>query len=49
MIRTLYQQSEWRSRMGQTAAKTALAWTWDRNAKDTWELLKEASGKKTPL
>jgi UDP-glucose:(heptosyl)LPS alpha-1,3-glucosyltransferase len=49
MIRTLYQQAEWRSRMGQAAAKAALAWTWDRNASDIWGLLKEAAGKKLPL
>ena len=49
MIRTLFQQAEWRSRMGQAAAKTALAWTWDRNANDVWELLREAASKKNPL
>jgi UDP-glucose:(heptosyl)LPS alpha-1,3-glucosyltransferase len=49
MIRTLYRQAEWRSRMGQTAAKTALAWTWDRNANDVWELLRAAASKKNSL
>ncbi len=46
MIRTLYQKAEWRSRMGQAAAKAALQWTWDRNAADVWQLLKDAAGKK---
>jgi UDP-glucose:(heptosyl)LPS alpha-1,3-glucosyltransferase len=46
MIRTLYQQAEWRSRMGQAAAKAALAWTWDRNAAAVWEFLKELNARK---
>jgi UDP-glucose:(heptosyl)LPS alpha-1,3-glucosyltransferase len=48
MIRALYQEAEWRSRMGQAAAKAALEWTWDRNAADVWELLQDAAGKKLP-
>jgi UDP-glucose:(heptosyl)LPS alpha-1,3-glucosyltransferase len=43
MIRTLYQKAEWRSRMGQAAAKASLEWTWDRNAAAVWELLKDAA------
>jgi len=46
MIRALYQQAEWRSRIGQAAAKTALAWTWDRNAADVWEFLKDLRARK---
>ena len=46
MIRALYQEAEWRSRMGQAAAKAALEWTWDRNAADVWELLQDAAEKK---
>ncbi len=46
MIRALYQQAEWRSRMGQAAAKTSLAWTWDRNAAAVWELLKETASRR---
>jgi len=46
MIRTLYQGAEWRSRMGQAAAKAALEWTWDRNAADVWELLKDTAASK---
>jgi UDP-glucose:(heptosyl)LPS alpha-1,3-glucosyltransferase len=46
MIRTLYQNAEWRNRMGQAAAKTSLEWNWDRNAAAVWELLKDtAAGK----
>ncbi len=48
MIRTLYEKAEWRSRMGQAAAKAALQWTWDRNAADVWQLLQHAAGKKLP-
>jgi UDP-glucose:(heptosyl)LPS alpha-1,3-glucosyltransferase len=46
MIRALYQQAEWRSRIGQAAAKTALAWTWDRNAAAVWEFLKDLRARK---
>src|SRR5258706_11346412 len=47
MIRALYQEAEWRSRMGQAATKASREWTWDRNAADVWELLNDAAGKKT--
>ncbi len=46
MIRALYQKAEWRSRMGQAAAKASLEWTWDRNAAAVWEFLKELSARK---
>ena len=46
MIRTFYEKAEWRSRIGQAAAKASLDWTWDRNAADVWELLKDVAGKK---
>jgi glycosyltransferase involved in cell wall biosynthesis len=45
MIRALYQKAEWRSRMGQAAARASLEWTWDRNATAVWELLKDAARK----
>ena len=48
MIRTLVEKPEWRGRMGQAAAKASLEWTWDRNAMDVWDLLKDAVGKKRP-
>ncbi len=35
-----------RRNVGAAAAKTALQWTWDRNAADVWELLKDAARKK---
>ena len=47
MIRTLYQKAEWRSRMGQAAAKASLEWTWDRNAADIWDLMKDSAARKT--
>jgi len=47
MMRALYQQAEWRSRMGQAATKASREWTWDRNAADVWKLLNDAAGKKT--
>jgi UDP-glucose:(heptosyl)LPS alpha-1,3-glucosyltransferase len=46
MIRALHQQAEWRSRIGQAAAKTALAWTWDRNAAAVWKFLKDLRARK---
>ena len=46
MIRTLCEKAEWRSRMGQAAAKTSLEWTWERNAAAVWEILKDAAVKK---
>jgi UDP-glucose:(heptosyl)LPS alpha-1,3-glucosyltransferase len=46
MIRTLYQNAEWRNRMGQAAAKTSLEWNWDRNAAELWELLKDTAARR---
>src|SRR6266481_666789 len=46
MIRALYQEAEWRNRMGQAATKASREWTWDRNAADVWKLLNDAAGKK---
>jgi len=48
MMRALYQQAEWRSRMGQAATKASREWTWDRNAADVWEVLIDAAGKRLP-
>jgi hypothetical protein len=42
----LCEQTDLRARIGQAAAKTALAWTWDRNAAAIWEFLKEVNTKK---
>jgi UDP-glucose:(heptosyl)LPS alpha-1,3-glucosyltransferase len=46
MIRTLCQQAEWRSRMGQAGARASLEWTWDRNATAIWDLLKDSAARK---
>jgi glycosyltransferase involved in cell wall biosynthesis len=41
MIRALYQKAEWRSHMGQAAARASLEWTWDRNAAAVFQLLQK--------
>jgi glycosyltransferase involved in cell wall biosynthesis len=46
LVRILFVQRELRSRVGEAAAKTALEWTWDRNAAKVWDLLKEVNLKK---
>jgi glycosyltransferase involved in cell wall biosynthesis len=46
LLRMLCEQTDLRARIGQAAAKTALAWTWDRNAAAIWEFLKEVNTKK---
>jgi UDP-glucose:(heptosyl)LPS alpha-1,3-glucosyltransferase len=46
LIRMLCEQGELRSRMGKTAAKAALEWTWERNAAAVWEFLQEVSARK---
>jgi UDP-glucose:(heptosyl)LPS alpha-1,3-glucosyltransferase len=43
LIRMLFEQKELRGRVGEAAAKTALEWTWDRNAAMVWDFLKEVS------
>ncbi len=48
MIGALYQKAEWRSRMGQAAARASLEWTWDRNAANVWALLRDAARRKLP-
>ncbi len=44
LFQLLYSQPELRERMGNAAAQTALAWTWDRNAASVWELLRNLTG-----
>ena len=46
LLRMLSEHTDLRTRLGQAAAKTALDWTWDRNAAAIWEFLKEANAKK---
>jgi glycosyltransferase involved in cell wall biosynthesis len=41
MIGALYQKAEWRSHMGQAAARASLEWTWDRNAAAVIQLLQK--------
>jgi glycosyltransferase involved in cell wall biosynthesis len=41
------EQPALRDRIGGAAAKTARAWTWDRNAAATWEFLKSIGAKQT--
>jgi len=36
-----------RANVGAAAAKAALQWTWDRNAADIWEVVKDVARKKT--
>ena len=40
LLQLLHGQPELRARMGNAAAQTALAWTWDHNAASVWQLLK---------
>jgi glycosyltransferase involved in cell wall biosynthesis len=46
LIRMLYEQAELRRRVGQAAAKTALEWTWERNAAAFWGFLQEVNARK---
>jgi glycosyltransferase involved in cell wall biosynthesis len=43
LIRVLYSEPDLRSRMGAAAARTAVEWTWDRNAEAVWKLLTDLS------
>jgi len=49
IIQRLHRDEALRRNAGAAAAHTAANWTWDRNANDVWELLKEASSKKSHL
>jgi UDP-glucose:(heptosyl)LPS alpha-1,3-glucosyltransferase len=48
MLQQLQADIVLRRNAGDAAAKAALQWTWDRNAADVWELLKDAANKKSP-
>jgi len=41
LVRTLYEHSELRSRMGQAATNVSLGWTWERNAAAVIQLLQK--------
>jgi glycosyltransferase involved in cell wall biosynthesis len=45
-IELLYSGPDFRTRMGDAAARTALEWTWDRNAEAVWKLLTDLSVRK---
>jgi len=49
MLQRLHADESLRRGIGTAAARTAAHWTWDRNASDVWELLKEAAAKKVLL
>jgi glycosyltransferase involved in cell wall biosynthesis len=48
LLQRLHADRSLRENAGNAAAKAALQWTWDRNATDVWELLKDAASKKAP-
>jgi glycosyltransferase involved in cell wall biosynthesis len=47
MLQQLHADEVLRGNAGAAAAKAALQWTWDRNAADVWEQLKDAANKKS--
>jgi glycosyltransferase involved in cell wall biosynthesis len=49
LVQLLYSESDLRRRIGETAAKTALEWTWDRNAAAVWEFVTETVSKAHPV
>ncbi|MGB4783572.1 MAG: glycosyltransferase, partial [Candidatus Acidiferrum sp.] len=46
MLERLHADEVLRGNVGDAAAETARAWTWDRNAAATWEQLEDAAGRK---
>ncbi len=48
MLQKLHADEMLRGNVGAAAAAAARQWTWDRNAADVWELLKNTAGKKLP-
>ena len=49
IISRLYEQPELRRSVGENAARTAQAYSWERNARETWEfLLRTASARAVP-
>lgn len=46
LVRRLYEDRDLRLRVGENAALTAQSYTWDRNARDTWDFLISALTKK---
>jgi glycosyltransferase involved in cell wall biosynthesis len=48
LIQLLYAEEDLRGRMGDSAARIALEWTWDRNADAVWKLLTDLSVRRHP-
>ena len=48
MLQRLQADEVIRKNAGDAAVKAALQWSWDRNAADVWELLKDAADRKLP-
>jgi glycosyltransferase involved in cell wall biosynthesis len=46
LLEELFRDPARRQRVGETAARKALEWTWDRSAAAVWELLKRSSARK---
>jgi UDP-glucose:(heptosyl)LPS alpha-1,3-glucosyltransferase len=46
LVRRLYEDRDLRLRVGENAALTAQSYTWDRNARETWDFLISALAKK---
>ena len=49
MLQGLHTDEILRRTVGDAGAEAALEWTWDRNAADVWEMLKDAASKKLLL
>lgn len=47
LLKNLQEQPELSRRIGENAARTAQAYSWDRNAAAVWELLKDAAARKS--
>jgi glycosyltransferase involved in cell wall biosynthesis len=45
LVRRLHAEPDLRRKLGEAAAKTAIAWDWNRNAAAVWELLRKAGWK----
>lgn len=49
LLKNLREQPGLGRHIGENAARTAQAYSWDRNAASVWKLLKEAAARKSPL
>jgi len=49
VLQRLHTDEVFRGKVSDSAANAAQQWTWDRNAADVWQLLKDSAGKKLPL